>query len=39
MFKEAENMFNNLGQSRSLSYFKIDVYKILKETPGLKQST
>ena len=30
MFKEAENVFDNTGQSKSTVYFKIAVYKLLK---------
>ena len=38
-FKDTENFFDNVGQSRSTIYFKISLYKFLKKYPSLKKST
>ena len=38
-FKDTENFFDNVGQSRSTIYFKISLYKFLKKYPLLKTST
>ena len=38
-FKDTENFFDNVGQSRSTIYFKISLYKFLKKYPLLKKST
>ena len=35
-FKDTENIFDNVGQSRSTIYFKILLYKFLKKYPLLK---
>ena len=32
-FKDTENFFDNVGQSRSTIYFKISLYKFLKKYP------
>ena len=38
-FKDTENFFDNVGQSRSRINFKISLYKFLKKYPLLKKST
>ena len=38
-FKDTENFFDSVGQSRSAIYFKISLYKFLKKYPLLKKST
>ena len=37
--KDTENFFYNVGQSKSMIYFKISLYKFLKKYPLLKKST
>ena len=36
-FKDTENFFDNVGQSRSTIYFKISLYKFLKKHALLKK--
>ena len=38
-FKDTQNFFDNVGQSKSTIYFKISLYKFLKKYPLLKTST
>ena len=38
-FKDTQNFFDNVGQSKSTIYFKISLYKFLKKYPLLKRST
>ena len=38
-FKDTENFFDNVSQSRSTTYFKISLYKFLKKYHLLKIST
>ena len=38
-FKDAQNFFDNVGQSKSIIYFKILLHKFLKKYPLLKTST
>ena len=37
-FKDAENFFDNVGQSRSTLYLKISLYKFLKKKSTVKPS-
>ena len=39
IFKDTQNFFDNVGQSKSTIYFKISPYKFLKKYPLLKTST
>ena len=36
-FRDTENVFDDVGQSRSTIYFKISLYKFLKKYPLLKK--
>ena len=38
-FKDDENLFETLNQSKSIIYFQINWYKFLKKYPSLKTST
>ena len=37
--KDIQNLFDNVGQSKSIIYFKISLYKFLRKYPLLKTST
>ena len=38
-FKDTENFFDNVNNSKSTIYFKVSLYKFLKKYPLLKKST